>query len=83
MWYRNDNKLAVISLRGTINNLPSWLETVKRMCMLAGSQAWPILPQPLLNRFNLLTKKAFMNLLLWAIAWAVHWQHLPAVIFSI
>jgi len=26
MWYRNDNKLAVISLRGTIAELPSWLE---------------------------------------------------------
>jgi hypothetical protein len=26
MWYRNDNKLAVISLRGTIGELPSWLE---------------------------------------------------------
>lgn len=26
MWYRNDNKLAVISLRGTIADLPSWLE---------------------------------------------------------
>jgi len=26
MWYRNDNKLAVISLRGTVAELPSWLE---------------------------------------------------------
>lgn len=25
-WYRNDNKLAVISLRGTVNGFPSWLE---------------------------------------------------------
>jgi hypothetical protein len=26
MWYRSDNRLAVISLRGTVNELPSWLE---------------------------------------------------------
>ena len=26
MWYRNDNKVAVISLRGTINELASWME---------------------------------------------------------
>ncbi|GAC1449217.1 MAG: hypothetical protein NVSMB7_11180 [Chitinophagaceae bacterium] len=26
MWYRNDNKVAVISLRGTVAGLPSWLE---------------------------------------------------------
>jgi hypothetical protein len=26
MWYRNDNQLAVISIRGTIPELPSWLE---------------------------------------------------------
>lgn len=26
MWYRKDHKLAVISIRGTINELPSWLE---------------------------------------------------------
>ncbi len=26
MWYRNDNKVAVISLRGTVAELPSWLE---------------------------------------------------------
>lgn len=26
MWYRNDNKLAVISIRGTIGELASWLE---------------------------------------------------------
>jgi len=26
MWYRNDTKVAVISLRGTIGELPSWLE---------------------------------------------------------
>lgn len=25
-WYRNDNKVAVISLRGTVGALPSWLE---------------------------------------------------------
>ncbi|MEO5683580.1 MAG: lipase family protein [Chitinophagaceae bacterium] len=26
MWYRNDKKVAVISIRGTIAELPSWLE---------------------------------------------------------
>jgi len=26
MWYRNDNKVAVISLRGTIGELASWME---------------------------------------------------------
>ncbi len=26
MWYSRDNKVAVISIRGTINSLPSWLE---------------------------------------------------------
>lgn len=26
MWYRNDNKLAVISIRGTVGALASWLE---------------------------------------------------------
>jgi hypothetical protein len=26
MWYRRDDKLAVIAIRGTINQLPSWLE---------------------------------------------------------
>ena len=26
MWYRNDNKVGVISLRGTVADLPSWLE---------------------------------------------------------
>ncbi|MEO6313856.1 MAG: lipase family protein [Chitinophagaceae bacterium] len=26
MWYRNDNKVGVISLRGTVNELPSWIE---------------------------------------------------------
>jgi len=26
MWYRNDNKVAVISIRGTVAELPSWLE---------------------------------------------------------
>ena len=26
MWYRNDNKVAAISLRGTISALPSWME---------------------------------------------------------
>ena len=26
MWYRKDNQVAVIALRGTINALPSWLE---------------------------------------------------------
>lgn len=26
MWYRNDDKVAVISLRGTIGELPSWME---------------------------------------------------------
>ncbi len=26
MWYRNDHKVAVISLRGTINELASWME---------------------------------------------------------
>lgn len=26
MWYRKDNQLAVISIRGTVNELPSWLE---------------------------------------------------------
>lgn len=26
MWYRKDNKVAVIAIRGTISELPSWLE---------------------------------------------------------
>jgi Lipase (class 3) len=26
MWYRKDNQLGVISIRGTVNELPSWLE---------------------------------------------------------